>query len=242
MVSLCTVTRARRQPLHYGDACIQMCHSNTLISGTEPYEGFKLNKKPRWVPGGICRASRFLLELSLVPPPLGESLGPLQMAQQASRLIPQSSPAGLFGGDIWGHATSAQSSTAASALPWDEELSFSLTGKYSMSPSRSSHRRAKAAHFGKATKEVSSKSPYDPLLELSYPGAIGRQVLSVSRSSTSVREGAEMETSPSPLTSMFLTLDAEAVCKQGRSATSTPSLHSKACGNDRGWSRSVPVL
>lgn len=95
-----------------------------------------------------------------------------------------SSPTGLTGGDIWNHT---RPTVDVGEAYGEEALSCSLTGKYSQSPPRSSHRRSPMPHFGTATKEISSKSPYDPLFVLEVPSSIGRQFQSHTRSPISVR-------------------------------------------------------
>jgi hypothetical protein len=83
--------------------------------------------------------------------------------------------------DLWGG-----SSTFTGKVDVADTLSASLTGKYSMAPPESTHRRSKAAHFGGSLKNVPTKPLHDPLISLSIPGSIGRQTLSQWRTPSTV--------------------------------------------------------
>lgn len=88
--------------------------------------------------------------------------------------------------------------SAVEGAPDEDEVPFSLTGKYSRSPMRSSHRRSKVTHIGKGPRMGFEFKKPDPLLELGFTESLGRQVLSHCRSPTSVRP-PEAPSSPASL-------------------------------------------
>jgi hypothetical protein len=86
--------------------------------------------------------------------------------------------------DLW---ASTSSMHTAYDVDIGDTLTASLTGKYSMSPMESTHRRSKVASFGKALKNVPSKPRHDTILELDFPVSFGKQTLSHARSPSTVQ-------------------------------------------------------